>query len=298
MISHGIVVHGGVGSPSAWSDGCARATACGKAVLRRGGNALDAVVDAALALEDDGRFNAGSGSQLRLDGTTIEMDASLMTSRRDIGCVAALQRAKNPILVAREVMKTPHVMLAGEGALEFARRCGFADFYQPSPVARQRYEQVRKGMCEKHPAELRGPWRTFDVRRYGNFAAPFEKVYHGDTIGAVAIDRDGLLAVANSTGGASPMLRGRVGDSPIIGCGFYAGPAAAIATTGIGEEIVRSMLARQVYDWISQGEDVARACERGVALYPEDIPIGVIAISRRGNASAANRDMAGAYEIA
>ena len=92
------------------------------------------------------------------------------------------------------------------------------------------------------------------------------------------------------------MLLGRVGDSPLIGCGFYAGPSASVATTGIGEEIIRKMLARQVYDWIRQGEDVAKACERGVALYPADVPIGVIALARRGAATADNREMA-AWEI-
>ncbi len=298
MIASGIVVHGGVGSPPAWADGCRRAAARGRAVLDRGGSALDAVVEAAVDLEDDGRFNAGTGSQFRLDGRTIEMDAALMTSDARLGCVAAVRRVKNPILVAREVMKTPHVILAADGAIEFARRCGFGDWYRPSSVAQERFEKVRTAIQAGRTDDFREAWRSFDMRKYWNFASRYEEVFACDTVGAVAVDRDGLLACANSTGGASPMLCGRVGDSPIIGCGFYAGPAAAVATTGIGEEIIRRMLARQVHDWIAQGEDVARACERGVAQYPEEIPIGVVAIARRGRASAANRDMAWAEDAA
>ena len=295
MTAQGIVVHGGVGSPASWGDGCRRAAARGRAILDKGGNALDAVVEAALDLEDDGRFNAGTGSQFRLDGTTIEMDAAVMTSDGRLGGVAAIQRVKNPVQVAREVVKTPHVLLAGEGAVEFARCCGFADFYQPSAQARERFEKVRDALKEGRFTEVREPWRSFDLKRYWNFASPYETVFC-DTIGAVAIDREGLLATANSTGGAAPMLRGRVGDSPIVGCGFYAGPSAAVVATGLGEEIIRRMLCRQVYDWISQGDEVARACERGVALFPGDVPVGVIAISRRGSAAAANRDMAWARE--
>src|SRR5262245_13173709 len=127
MIGHGILVHGGVGSPAAWKDGCEKAAARALARLGSGADALDAAVEAATMLEDDGRYNAGSGSSLRLDGSTIEMDASVMDSRGGIGCVAAIRRVKNPVLVAREVMKSPHMLLCGEGAVGFARACGFED---------------------------------------------------------------------------------------------------------------------------------------------------------------------------
>jgi L-asparaginase/beta-aspartyl-peptidase (threonine type) len=202
-------------------------------------------------------------------------------------------------------------MLCGEGAIDFARRCGFEDWYKPSAHAHEAYERIRTIIRDGRKDELREAWRTFDLKRYWNFAQNYDEVLapatprpakdlvglsHGeggcDTIGAVAVDRDGRLAVANSTGGASPMLRGRVGDSPIVGCGFYAGPAAAVAATGVGEEIVRRQLCRQVYDWISQGDEVARAVERGVTQCPKDIPIGLIAINRRGRAQANNRSMA------
>jgi len=293
MIGYGIVVHGGVGSPSAWKDGCEGAVAAGLERLKGGAGALDAAISAATRLEDDGRYNAGSGSSLRLDGSTIEMDASVMDSRGGMGCVAAIRRVKNPVLVAREVMNSPHVLLCGEGAVGFARACGFEDYYAPSPHAREVYDEIRQALTDGRFEEMRAAWKSFDLRRHWNFPVSYEKVFAGgDTVGAVALDATGTLATALSTGGASPMLHGRVGDTPLVGCGFYAGPAAAVATTGIGEEIIRRMLARAVYDWISQGEEPARACDRAVASVPKEIPVGVIAISRRGSAVAANRDMA------
>jgi L-asparaginase/beta-aspartyl-peptidase (threonine type) len=136
------------------------------------------------------------------------------------------------------------------------------------------------------------------MEAHWNFPMPFDEIFgESDTVGAVAVDREGRYAVANSTGGASPMLAGRIGDSPIIGCGFYAGRSAAIATTGIGEEIIRRTLARNVHDSIFQGEEVARACDLGVVQYSNVIPIGIIAISRRGWSSVHNRDMATATRV-
>ena len=299
MITYGIVVHGGVGSPGAWKDGCQAAVSRALDRLKAGDGALDAAIAAATHLEDDGRYNAGSGSSLRLDGSTIEMDASVMDSRGGMGCVAAIRRVKNPVLVAREVMKSPHVLLCGEGAEGFARACGFEDYYKPSPHAREVYEEIRQALTDGRFEEMRAAWKSFDLRRHWNFPVSYEKVFAGcDTVGAVALDASGTLATALSTGGASPMLHGRVGDTPLVGCGFYAGPAAAVAATGIGEEIIRRMLARAVHDWIAQGEDVAKACDRAVASVPKEIPVGVIAISRRGSAIAANRDMAAAVGTA
>jgi len=113
-----------------------------------------------------------------------------------------------------------------------------------------------------------------------------------DTVGAVAIDEDGRLAVANSTGGASPMMRGRVGDTAVIGAGFYVGEGAALAATGKGEEILRRMLAKTTYDLISAGAELSSACERGIAAFPRAHPVGIIAICPGGYAIKANRRMA------
>lgn len=289
VIRFGIAVHGGVGSPSSYNDGCQRAAEAAFGILRNNGSVLDAVTEAARLLEDDGRFNAGSGASLRVDGKTIEMDASLMDSEGRLGVVACIREVKNPILVAREVMTTPHVILSGDGAVKFARLRGFAPYYNPTERARENFKKFRQ--LAKN-GQFEGRWTGFNLRENWNFSTSYEEVFEGDTIGAVAIDRQGRLAVANSTGGASPMLCGRVGDSPIIGCGFYAGPAASVATTGIGEEIIRKMLARHVYDLIASGEEVQTACQKGLALYPKEVPIGIIAISRRGVGQASNRDMA------
>ena len=289
MLKRGILVHGGVGSPSEHADGARRAAERGMAVLRDGGSALEAVEEAAAVLEDDGRFNAGSGASLRMDGRTIERDAALMTSDRRLGAVACVSGVKNPIRLARRILDTPHHMLAGDGALEFARLHGLAEDAPPSADALAKHrafvEKLRNGGLGRE-------WTDFDVRANWNFAVPLDEILSCDTIGAVALDEGGTLAAANSTGGASPMLRGRVGDSPILGCGFYAGPAAAVVTTGWGEKIIDRELARRVYDEISHGETVERAVARGVALYEADVPIGVLAISRRGHHTAHNRDMA------
>lgn len=127
-MSHAILTHGGAASPNANSDGCVKANEVARAVLESGGDALAAALAATVVLEDDPRFNAGTGSNLRLDGRVIEMDASIMTSDGRFGSVAAIQRVKNPILVAAKVRDTPHLTLVGEGATAFARRLGFPDF--------------------------------------------------------------------------------------------------------------------------------------------------------------------------
>lgn len=296
MIRFGIVTHGGVGAPRSMDDGCSSAAEAGLRALHKGGSALDAVIAAAVVLEDDPRFNAGTGSVIRLDGKTIEMDASLMTSEGEIGVVAAIQFVKNPVLIAREVMRTPHMILSGEGAIRFARLRGFPHFYSPTPRAQERHQKVVQLLRERKMDDFRPNWRNADVRALWNFQSRYAEVFGTDTIGAVAVDERGLFAVANSTGGATPMLLGRIGDTPILGAGFYAGPAGAVATTGIGEEIIRRQAARAVYDRITAGETPPQACERVVAAFPQEIPFGVIAISRRGIGIADNREMARAFQ--
>jgi beta-aspartyl-peptidase (threonine type) len=119
-----VIVHGGVGASRNDDDGCVRAAQRALAALGQGGAALDAAVAAVIALEDDGRFNAGSGSALGLDGATVEMDASIMDTRGRLGAVAAVRNVKNPVLLARAVADTPHCLIAGEGAERLARALG------------------------------------------------------------------------------------------------------------------------------------------------------------------------------
>jgi beta-aspartyl-peptidase (threonine type) len=292
MIHYGVVAHGGAGFPSHLSDGCKAACESAFDLLEDGGSALDAVVEAARILEDDGRFNAGSGSALRLDGETIEMDASVMDSKGNIGIVIAIKNVKNPVLVARNVLKTPHVALAGDGATIFARKQGFEPFHKASKSALERYKKVKQIIKEGRLSEEAPRWKDHSIESLWNFEGISYKEVLCDTIGAVAIDKEGVLAVVNSTGGFSPMMLGRVGDAPMIGCGFYAGPVCAIAATGIGEEIIKKMLAKTVYDVISRGKDIKKACKEGINMFPPEITVGIIGISRTDYAAVSNKEMA------
>ncbi len=292
MIHYGVVVHGGVGSPLRLSDGCRKACSAAFELLKRGQGALEAVVEAARLLEDDGRFNAGSGSTLRLDGRTVEMDAGLMDSVGHLGIVISVRTVRNPILLARAIMETPHVALAGNGAELFARKRGLKPFGEVSRYSRERYKKLLRIIRQGDLGRYDPRWKDCDIRSLWNFEAPYKSVIGADTIGAVALDKEGNLAVANSTGGASPMLLGRVGDSPMIGCGYYAGSPAAIACTGTGEEIIKIMLAKSIYDSIARGVQVKEACRNGIRAFPGASPVGVIAICQTGCAVVSNRQMA------
>jgi L-asparaginase/beta-aspartyl-peptidase (threonine type) len=292
-ILYGVVAHGGVGSPMELSDGCKAACEAAFALLGAGSSAMEAAVEAARILEDDGRFNAGSGSVLRLDGKTIEMDAAVMDSGNAIGAVISIRDVKNPVLVAREVLGTPHVALSGPGATAFARKRGFAPFHYVSPRAYQRYEEFRRSLKEGRLGEGNPRWQGYDIGSLWNSEeASYPDILSGDTIGVVTIDREGNTATAVSTGGASPMMVGRVGDTPMVGCGFYAGPACAAAVTGIGEEIIKRMTAKKVYDLVLGGESIEAACRGGAGMFPDNIPVGIIGISGSGHAVASNREMA------
>lgn len=289
-----IAVHGGVGNSPKNLDGCVRAAEAGFAKLRAGEGALEGAIAAAVELENDGRFNAGSGSSLRMDGRTIEMDAALMDTRGRLAAVAAIQKVKNPILVARAVAETPHWLIVGEGATAFARTVGFEEYYAPTERSLAIHQKVMAALSEGTDYDFQEEWRAFDFVKHWNFKARWEEVIqaHGSsTIGAVAMDAEGHFAVCGSTGGSSPMLYGRVGDTPIVGCGYYAGKAGAIAATGIGEYIVKTQLCRTVYGWVEEGMPLKEALEKGVALYPMAIDIGLIGVSRHEVAVADNREM-------
>lgn len=288
-----VVTHGGVGGKASDSDGCEQAGALGLARMAAGEDALAAALAAAVRLEDDGRYNAGTGACLRLDGETLETDASLMDSRGRMAAVAALVGFKNPILVARQVAETPHIMLAGAGAIAFARCHDFEAHPGPTEAARRRWREVVEAMGRGDFSDIQDGWRSFDLDRNWNFPKPREECMLAltSTIGAVAMDAEGHFAVCNSTGGSSPMLCGRIGDTPLPGCGYWAGEHGAVACTGIGEAIIRKLLSRTVHDWLAAGVAPQEACERGVRLFPQEVPIGLIAVSRQGGGSANNREM-------
>lgn len=276
-----LAIHGG-----AWNipDAAVDAHAAGIAstledawrALRRGAAAIDVVESAVRLLEDDPVFNAGTGSHLNAAGE-LEMDASIMDGRRlDAGAVAAIRGVRHPVSAARLVMeRSPHVLLVGEGARAFARRSGAetcADRDLLVGRERERFLRVRRGERELVT-------REFDDRR---------ERPHG-TVGAVALDRRGHLAAATSTGGTQHKLPGRVGDTPVIGAGTYADDRlGAASSTGWGEAILKTALARAAVDALSRGRAPARAAVDAVrSLRRVDGHAGLILVDRRGRASAA-----------
>jgi isoaspartyl peptidase/L-asparaginase-like protein (Ntn-hydrolase superfamily) len=259
-------------------------------VLIGGADALEAAVAATVVLEDEPTLNAGTGSNIRMDGVTVQMDAAVMNDRGDFGAVAVIERVKNPVLVAREVMKSPHLLLAGEGATSFARSLGMLDYDPRTSESLTRYTNL---LARMKNGGLGEDWKEFDWRKHWNFpTALAEIVQPSDTVGVVARDGRGGFAAAISTGGTAATLYGRVGDVPLMGAGIYAGRAGAVATTGWGEYIIREQLARRVYDWMAEGKSPRTAVELGLALYPPHVGIGLIAISSDGMHAGANTQMA------
>jgi isoaspartyl peptidase/L-asparaginase-like protein (Ntn-hydrolase superfamily) len=293
-VNYVILTHGGVRSPRSHSGGCVAAAEAARKILLGGGEALAAALAATTALEDDPRFNAGTGSNLRLDGRTVEMDAAVMTSDGRFGAVACIERVKNPILVAAKVMETPHLVLAGSGATTFARRLGFEDHDPVTQEARARYERAiaeLRGCGDGSLARDAARFHPGTAIRFWNFNGA---ALACDTVGAILRDGHGRFAATASTGGSIYALRGRVGDVPMIGAGLYAGPHGAVTATGIGEELARRLLAKTVYEWLAEGIAPARAAQRAVAMFPEVIDAGVLVVGRTGQASASNRNMASA----
>jgi L-asparaginase/beta-aspartyl-peptidase (threonine type) len=295
--SSAVVVHGGAGAERKHEDGCVRAAQRALDELERGGDALDAAVAAVMVLEDDGRFNAGSGSVLCLDGATIEMDASIMDSRGRLGAVACVRSVKNPVQLARAVADTPHCLLAGEGAQRFARALGYPADDSISERQREAHRKLLLELAGSVPAMPGIDNKEF--ARLWNYKTPLQLPAGAacDTVGAVVRDAGGHFAVAGSTGGSAPSLLGRVGDTPIIGSGFYAGPAGAVAATGIGEHIMRHLLAHTVYRWLEDGMALEQALQRGIDLFEKDIDVGLIAVTRTEAGSRSNRDMPQARKI-
>jgi L-asparaginase/beta-aspartyl-peptidase (threonine type) len=286
-----IVVHGGVGSPTDYKDGCERAAQRGYEEIGISGDALEAAIAAVTVLEDDGRFNAGRGAALGLDGATVEMDASIMDTRGRLGAVTCVQGIENPVLLARAIADTPHWCLAGEGANRFAAAIQHPTWNKISEHQREEHRQILKELAGSAPAMPRVDNKAF--MRFWNYQAPLTLPASAacDTVGAVVRAPDGHFGVAVSTGGSAPSLMGRVGDSPIIGSGFYAGPNGAVAATGIGEHIVRHLLAFRVYGWIEDGMPLEQALKRGVDLFDPAVAVGLIAVTATEAAAHSNRDM-------
>ena len=274
----GLAIHGGAGTlPRAESGGekelkyragLAAALDAGYAVLEARGTSLDAVTRAVMVLEDNPLFNAGLGSVFTLDGRN-ELDAAIMDGRTlNAGAVCGLTHIRNPIELARAVMEhSEYVMLSGAGAEEFALSRGFAlvprsYFYTPER------------------------WRQLERIRSGDAGLSALTISHVGTVGAVALDAEGRLAAATSTGGMTGKRYNRIGDSPIIGAGTYADDrSCAVSATGHGEMFIRAAVAHDICSRMRFGSRTLREAVREV-VFDELVKLhgegGVIAIDAQG----------------
>lgn len=237
---------------SAQAEGLRAALRVGYHLLDRGVSALTAVEQTIRLLERSGLFNAGKGAHLQLDGVR-RMDASIMEGQ-DLraGAVASIEGIVHPITAARLVMEqTNHVLLVGKPATQFARHFKVAQ--QPrKPEGRSVRASSMTRLLE------RGTLRLYRKLTGGGLAM---RERHGkETVGAVALDRAGTVAAGASTGGIDLMLPGRVGDTPLIGCGVYAdNESGAVSMTGLGEGIIRMAAAKTICDRLAQGKSPAAA---------------------------------------
>ena len=272
-LDYAIVIHGGAGSTprsvseenrQQYLESLKKALELGRSILEDGGTSLDAVEKVLILLEDDPRFNAGKGAVYNHDGGH-EMDASIMDgSDLECGAVAGVTTVKNPIALARKVMENSrHVLFAAEGAERFADEMGVERVTQDYFHTERRYEQWRK-------------------RQAG---LDSEKESHKGTVGAVALDRNGNLAAATSTGGLTGKQFGRVGDSPVIGAGTYANNATcAISCTGVGEEFIRHSVAHRISALMElKGLTLQEAAEEVIHHVLKPGEGGIIGVGRDGS---------------
>src|SRR5262252_5839123 len=249
-----LVVHGGAWAMpddmvEAHIRGVNNALAAGWRVLDRGGSAVDAVEEAVVIMEDDETFDAGRGSFLNRDGR-VQLDALIMDgSTLRTGGVGCVEHLRNPVRAARKILsESPHVYFVAEGAEKFAAQHGVPLCKNEDLVIPREVERLRK-----YQAEL----AARNAKQGGNdlFAPDTDDltVSH-DTVGAIALDRDGNIAAATSTGGTLNKAPGRLGDSSLIGCGCYANnESAAASTTGWGEPIMKLVLAKWAADRVESG---------------------------------------------
>jgi beta-aspartyl-peptidase (threonine type) len=233
---------------------------------------VDAVAEAVRFMEEDVTFNAGRGAVLNQAGE-VELDAAIMEGASlDAGAVAAVQGIEHPLDLARRIMEnSPHVMLIGSGAVTFARSQGIPTCSPESLIVdreRERWEKVKSSGEEQRRHE----WPV-------SFGP-------GGTVGAVARDDQGHLAAASSTGGSLLKLPGRVGDSPLVGCGLYADDRLGAATsTGWGEGIMRVVMARRAVDFLGSGSPAPEAARRAIGFLEmrTEGKGGIILIAPDGN---------------
>jgi beta-aspartyl-peptidase (threonine type) len=282
----GLAIHGGAGTiersnmtparEREYRAGLQHALTAGYEILKRGGSSLDATEAAVRVLEDDPHFNAGKGSVFTSAGTN-EMDAAIMEGKTlAAGAVASLKHIKNPISLARLVMeKSGHVVMDSEGAEAFAKENGIELVDQKYFFTQDRWDALQK-IKAAEKSRTSGVGKAFLIT---------DQDRHG-TVGAVALDKNGNLAAATSTGGTTNKRPGRVGDTPVIGAGTYANNATcAVSATGDGEYFIRATVARDVsalmeYRGMSLNDAAQAALDKVAKLGGTG---GLIAIDRQGN---------------
>ena len=263
-----LIIHGGAGNirpeiAAAARAGVERALATGWAILEAGGPAKDACEEAIIQLEEDPVFDAGVGAHLNRDGKA-QLDAILMDGRSlQSGAIGAVERIRNPIHLARLVLeKSEHSFLVGGGAEQFAVESGI-------------------GLCD--PTELITPYEQ------ERWAARAAELTPGGTVGAVALDAAGNLCAGTSTGGTFFKHPGRVGDSPLVGCGCYAdNESAAVSCTGHGESIMKIVMAKAAADLVASGQHAQAAADAAVRLLSRRTTGsgGLIVVDRAGRVGA------------
>jgi len=299
MITPVVAIHGGAGAMSRaamsaeqekkYLQALEDVLQASQAILAAGGSALDAVTDAVRRLEDCPLFNAGHGAVFTSAGTH-ELDASIMDGATlRSGAIANVDCIRNPVLAARKVMETSkHVFFVGEGAVAFAREQG-VEIVDPTYFSTPaRHEQLLRVQREQPGAAvLDHDGQAMVSRAQPAPAEPLDADRKMGTVGAVAVDAQGNLAAATSTGGITNKQVGRVGDAPLIGAGCYAANATcAVSTTGTGEMFIRMVAA---YDVAAQMEYTGATLEAAAArVVHEKLPRiqgkgGLIAVDAQGN---------------
>ncbi|MFC7357892.1 isoaspartyl peptidase/L-asparaginase family protein [Jejudonia soesokkakensis] len=279
-----IAIHGGAGTllkgqmtaekETAYRKALEEALAAGYSILESNGSAVDAVETSVKLLEDSPLFNAGKGSVFTAEGTH-EMDAAIMEGKeQQAGAVSLITGIKNPVSLARDVMeKSEHVFLAGEGAMRFAKENKY-DVMSPDYF----YDELRYQQWQ----EIKGS-NTFQLDHSVKKDSKF------GTVGAVALDQNGDLAAATSTGGMTNKKWGRLGDSPMIGAGNYANnKTCAVSCTGSGEFFIRGVVAYDVsclmeYKGLSLEEAASEVIQNRIKLLGGDG--GLIAVDTKGTIS-------------
>jgi beta-aspartyl-peptidase (threonine type) len=283
--------------------GCRAALAAAWPILERGGTALDAVEAAIVVLEEDHVFDAGIGSHLNAAGR-VTLDAIIMEGQSlNAGAVAAVERVRNPIRLARRVLESSeHLMLVGAGAEEFAVEHGIS-LCDPADLVIERERRAWE-QCRVH-----GHRSEFHFTPFSTPSTSAPSAVSTGTVGAVAMDSQGHIVAGTSTGGTCCKLPGRVGDSPLIGCGCYAdAEAGGVSCTGWGEAIMKVVLAKTAADLLraeyeADGEpagDAERAAKKSIQILAQRAKGtgGVIILDRAGRVGFAHNTPRMAYGYA